>query len=39
MADRLLETLTDERWEPWLILVAVFVGLFAAAVAVDLLFV
>lgn len=39
VADRILETLTDERWEPWLILVGVFVALFVAAVAVDLLFV
>lgn len=39
MADRLLETLTDERWEPWLVLVGVFAALFIAGVAVDLMFV
>lgn len=39
MGDRFLEALTDERWEPWLILAGVFVALFVAAAAVDLMFV
>lgn len=37
--ERVLEFVTDERWEPWILLVAVFAALFAAAALVDLLFV